>query len=101
MKGALEGSMPLRRVLCRNSDIIYAPTGIREAVMMSIAAGRYYGLNAVGVRIWELLESPRDVAEICRQLVEEFEVDQPTCEAEVLRFVDELLDNGIVHDVAA
>jgi hypothetical protein len=81
--------------------MIYAATGQDEAVMMSINAGRYYGLNAVASRIWELLETPQNVPELCRQILEEFEVDAPTCETEVRRFIGELLDNGIVHESAA
>ena len=46
--------------LVRDGDILHAPVGADEAVMMSIEAGRYYGLNAVASRIWELLESSED-----------------------------------------
>ena len=69
--------------------------------MMSVAAGRYYGLNAVASRIWELLDSPKTIAQLCAQLSEEFEVDAQTCEAEVLKFVQDLIDNGLVHEAAA
>ena len=51
-------SIGLGTKLSRNSDILHAPVGSEEAVMMSIDAGRYYGVNAVGARIWELLEPP-------------------------------------------
>ena len=68
--------------------------------MMSIEAGRYYGLNAVGSRIWELLDTPMSVAGLCRRILEEFEVDGPTCETAVLGFVGDLIGNGIVHEVA-
>ncbi|MGO8833961.1 MAG: PqqD family protein, partial [Roseiarcus sp.] len=52
-------------------------------------------------RIWELLETPKTVAQLCAQLCEEFEVDEPTCEAEVLKFTGDLVDNGMVHEAAA
>ncbi|MDE3197312.1 MAG: PqqD family protein, partial [Acidobacteriota bacterium] len=44
-------------VLCRNDKILHAPVGAEETVMLSVEAGEYYGLNAVGRRIWELLET--------------------------------------------
>lgn len=69
--------------------------------MMSVTAGCYYGLNAVASRVWELLETPKTVAQVCAQLSQEFEVAGPTCEAEVLKFVQDLTDNGIVHEAAA
>jgi hypothetical protein len=87
--------------LLRNANILYAPVGTEEAVMMSVEAGRYYGLNAVGLRIWELLETPQTVAQLCAQICEEFEVEPGNCEAEVLKFSDHLMENGIVCEAAA
>jgi hypothetical protein len=87
--------------LIRNSDILYAPVGAEEGVMMSIEAGRYYGLNAVAARIWELLESPKTVAELCAQIAEEFDIAAEDCGADVLKFTGSLIDNGIVSEAAA
>jgi hypothetical protein len=94
-------SITLDTTISRIGETLYARVGTEEAVMMSVTAGRYYGLNAVAVRIWELLERPMTIAELCARLCEEFEVDAQTCEAEVLKFVNELIDNGIVHAAAA
>jgi len=94
-------SIALDTTLSHNGDILYASVGTEEAVMMSVEVGRYYGLNAVGSRIWELLETPKTVTELCALLSEEFEVEAQTCEAEVLKFVQDLVDNGIVHEAAA
>jgi hypothetical protein len=94
-------SVGLDTKLSRNDEILHASVGSEEVVMMSVPAGRYYGLNAVASRIWELLETPKTIAQVCAQISEEFEVDAQTCEAEVLKFVQDLLDNGIVHKAAA
>jgi hypothetical protein len=94
-------SITLDTTVSRAGETIYARVGTEEAVMMSVTAGRYYGLNVVAGRIWELLERPMTIAELCARLCEEFEVGARTCEAEVLRFMDELIDNGIVHAAAA
>ena len=94
-------SIGLDTILSRNDDILHASVGSEEAVMMSVTAGRYYGLNAVASRIWELLETPKTIAQLCAQICEEFEVDAQTCEAEVLKFVQDLIDNGVVHEAAA
>jgi Coenzyme PQQ synthesis protein D (PqqD) len=87
--------------LSRNGDILHAPVGSEEAVMMSVEAGRYYGVNAVGARIWELLEAPKTIVQLCDQICEEFDVDSQTCEFHILKFVNDLIDNGIVYEVAA
>lgn len=87
----------LNRTLGRNPEILHASVGTAEAVMMSIEAGRYYGVNAVGARIWELLESPKTIEQLCSQICAEFEVDAQTCEAGVLEFARNLIDHGVVH----
>ena len=68
-----------------------------ELVMMSAEHGAYLGLTAVGARIWELIETPRDTDEICAQLTGEFEVEPETCRAEVMQFLEELASNGAVE----
>ena len=94
-------SIGLDTKLSRNGDILHAAVGTEEDVMMSVVEGRYYGLNAVASRIWELLDSPKTVAHLCAQICQEFEVDEQTCEAEVLKFVNELIANGVVHEATA
>jgi hypothetical protein len=93
-------SVNLDTTLSHSSDILYAQAGT-DGVMMNVETGRYYGLNSVAARIWEQLERPRTIAELCALVREEFEVDAQTCEAEVLKFVNELVANGIVHEVTA
>jgi hypothetical protein len=84
-------------ILRRNGDILHAPIGSNEVLMMSNATGRYYGLDEVGRRIWELLERPMTIAEICARLCEEFEVNAQECEVAVMKFVNDMVDNGVVH----
>lgn len=61
-----------------------------EVVMMSIAQGHYYGLDDIGGRVWQLIAEPRRVSDLCERLVAEFAVDRATCEADVLRFLNEM-----------
>ena len=90
-------SIALNTRLSRNDEILHAVVNADELVMMSISASSYYGLSGVGVRIWELLEQPMTVAELCAHLCEEFEVDAQICEVEVLKFAAELANNGVVR----
>ena len=87
--------------LSRNGEILYASVGTEDAVMLNVAAGNYYGLNSVAARIWELLERPMSVSGLCAQLCDEFEVDKQTCEAAVLTFANEIINNGIAYASAA
>ncbi len=70
-----------------------------EVVMMSIQQGHYYSLDAMGSRIWELIEQPCLVTTICDTLLKEFEVNRETCEREVLAFLQELAQKELIKVV--
>ena len=70
-----------------------------EVVMLSARAESYFGLDGIGSRIWNLIEQPRQVAEICASLVESYEVDAATCERDVIKFLDELHGHGLIRIV--
>src|SRR6478672_7523945 len=55
-----------------------------EAVILGLADGVYYGLDAVGARVWSLLAEPRRVTEIVAVVTEEFDVGRERCEHDVL-----------------
>ena len=67
-----------------------------ELVMMSAEQGHYIGLSEVGARIWELLDTPRDVDAVCAQLLEEYDVAAEICRAEVESFLNELVKHGAI-----
>lgn len=67
-----------------------------ELVMMSIENGEYYGLDEIGSRIWELIETPLSVKELVTKLTEEFEVTEEECLADTLDFISELNEKNLV-----
>ena len=89
------------RSFVRNAEIIHAPVGQEELVMLSVEADRYYSVNPVGRRLWELLEQPRSQDELRVAICAEFDVDDPTCEVDIRKFVTEMMDNGLVHEAGA
>lgn len=86
-------------ILEKHGDWISAKVG-DEIVMMSADEGKYVGLNDVGARIWELIETPRSIDAVCATLVEEFAVTPETCRAEVDAFVAKLSEYKAVSIVA-
>ena len=66
-----------------------------DVVMANFDREKYYGLNGVGARIWQLIQTPTAVALICGHLMEEFDVDATTCQREVVAFVREMLNAEI------
>ena len=72
-----------------------------EMVMMHLESNRYYGLNAMGRRIWELIETPTPITAVCQQLLTEFDVEPEICEREVLAFLTEMQDGNVIRVLPA
>jgi hypothetical protein len=89
-------------VVARNGEIAFRELD-GEVVMLSIQTGKYYSLDTVGSRVWELIEKPQSVRAVCEELVKEYEVDLTTCEADVLAFLGKLAADDLVKadDAAA
>jgi hypothetical protein len=66
-----------------------------EKVILHLTSGVYFGVDAIGSRIWQLLQSPTSVNAICEALMSEYEVSPEQCTADVLAHVNEL----IVHEL--
>ena len=82
--------------LSRNADVRCTSID-KEAVLLNIAEGECYALNAVGARIWEILDQPMTVGQVCKKICDEFEIDPQSCEAALLKFTDEIIDIDIVR----
>lgn len=67
-----------------------------EKVMMNIQQGKYYNLGEMGGVIWELIRTPIIIQELVTKLQLEFEVTQSECEKQVLSFLQNLKDEGLV-----
>lgn len=68
-----------------------------EVMILGMQAARYYSLDAVGCRIWSLIQEPMSVDALCRRLLEEYEVDPERCRSEVLHLLAELAREGLIE----
>jgi hypothetical protein len=62
-----------------------------ELVMMDIDQGKYFSLNPVATRIWDMLDKPMASDDLCRLLVEEYDVDEQQCSKEVGELLEEMI----------
>lgn len=67
-----------------------------EGVLLDLARETYYGLNAVGMRIWTLLGEGRDAARIATTLAAEFDAPAERIAADVDGLLAELADAGLI-----
>jgi len=85
----------LQSIVARTPDVVGSRIEDRMA-LMSIRNGAYYGMDPVGSRVWDLLAQSVRVSDVCERLLGEFEVDRATCERQVLAFVQQLADAGLL-----
>lgn len=68
-----------------------------ETVILDLDAGIYSGLDAVGTRIWQLLESEQSVAALRAILLEEYEVSVEPCRRDLLVFLKSLAAQNLIE----
>ena len=81
----------------RNSKTISGRL-LDEMVMMDIEKGKYFSLNPVATRIWDLLEKPMGIDELCTLLRAEYEVEDEQCLTEVTGHLREMMKLGMVME---
>jgi len=66
-----------------------------EMVLMDLKSGTYYGLDAVGARIWALAGEGYTLAQVCDVLLVEYDVTRDQVEQDVLNLAQALVDNQL------
>ena len=68
-----------------------------EAAILGLKNSVYYGLNAVGARIWELLREPRSLQEVQAAIVSEYDVSADQAESDLVQFLRGMLAEGLIE----
>ncbi len=68
-----------------------------EVVILSMKDGVYYGLNPVGAFIWNQIQEPKRVDEICDLIMGEFDVGREECEADLMELLNELQEKNLIE----
>jgi hypothetical protein len=67
-----------------------------EAVVLNLDTGIYFGLDAVGTRIWRLLEERKPLKAVLDTLIDEYEAPPDRLQRDLLAFVERLDDKGLL-----
>ena len=67
-----------------------------EIVLLDLDSGMYYGLDAVGGRLWDLITGTATIGEAIDAMLDEYEVEREVLERDVLKLVDELAEKGLL-----
>lgn len=68
-----------------------------EAVLLNLETGIYFGLDAVGTRIWQLIAQYGALTAVLDAIVHEFEVPRFEAAADLLDLVRQLDARGLVR----
>lgn len=71
-----------------------------EAVLLQLATGVYFTLNASGTRIWQGLRAGQDIDEIAAALVDEFAVTLADARSDINDLCRRLVASRLVEDAS-
>jgi hypothetical protein len=96
-------SLPRHATIVATADQVWCDLGT-EAAILHVTSGRYYGLDAVGTRIWALVQQPVAVAQLHATLLAEYDVAPEQLERDLAVLLRRLAALGLIEvrdDVAA
>lgn len=83
-------------VIVATKDEVSCKLG-EEAAILGLKNSVYYGLNAVGARIWELLREPKSLEEVQTAIVNEYDVSAQQAENDLLQFLRGMMAEGLIE----
>lgn len=89
--------MDTQTTLKRNPELLAVDMD-GETVMMDMESGNYFGINAVGSHIWEVLEAEKKVADVIETVNSHFEVqDGDTVQNDILGFLSDMVEHRLLE----
>jgi hypothetical protein len=81
----------------RQDDVVSRKVGDR-LVVVNLQTSRIYELNPTASRLWELLETGRDRAELEQAMLEEFDVREPDLSVNLDETLTLLSSEGLIAE---
>lgn len=85
------------------SDRVVIPEGVHiqgvsgEAIILNLKTERYYGLNEVGTRMWEVMTTTNSLQTALDLLLTEYDVELSTLRGDLLEMVTRLVEDGLLE----
>jgi hypothetical protein len=96
----LDAALSLHSVVVAAKEQVSCALG-DESAILSLKNSVYYGMDTVGTRIWNLLQQPRSVREVCDAMLDEYDVDRDRMERDLLALLAEMRGEGLIEVVGA
>jgi hypothetical protein len=68
-----------------------------ETVVLDLRSERYYVLDDVGTRMWQLLATLGDPAAVCARMLDEYDVDAESLRRDLGALIAKLAEAGMVE----
>jgi Coenzyme PQQ synthesis protein D (PqqD) len=68
-----------------------------ESVILDLKSGTYFGLDEVGKRVWELIQTPRYFADLLKTLCSEYAVSPEVCERDLIVLLQALYTAKLIQ----
>lgn len=88
--------MTHRMIYERAATLLEADFG-NELVALDTNAGECFGFNEVATSVWRLLERPRSLQELRKDLLEEYDVGLEECTQDLIELLDDLIARGLIR----
>ena len=85
----------LDSIVKRNNTIVTSSID-NDIVMISIERGKYYSMESIGSRIWELMNEELTVKDLCDKLCNKYNVDVEQCQSDVLHLLKDLVNENLI-----
>ena len=91
-KFVIDGNTTIRKNLELKTIDVYNEKGI-----MNEKTKKFFMMNEIGNRVWDLIEKPRKVSDIIKVLISEYKVDYKKCEESIIRFLSNLKSVNLIN----
>ena len=81
----------------RPADRVLSQTLGGEVMLLDLKSEQYFGLDAVGTRIWELIGELGDVDRVFAALVAEYDAEPEILAADLRSLLTRLVDAGLLQ----
>ena len=82
--------------LVRVSPAALARDVAGESVLLNVETGEYFSLDAIGTRVWRLIEERGRFADVCATIVQEYDVSPEVATRDIEDLVSALASRRLV-----
>tara|TARA_R110002167_G_scaffold81834_8_gene223684 strand:+ start:2201 stop:2476 length:276 start_codon:yes stop_codon:yes gene_type:complete len=87
--------MDINTIVKQGDTLVSCEIG-EQIALLNVESGNYHSFNEVASRIWQLIQVPTPIGQVCDVLSSEYKIDPAQCEKEVVSFLGKLKGESLV-----